>query len=1178
MHFVPIIMLGIVFMDFAPIIKLVFGQIIGTNFAISIPEIISQAVNCYVWACYYLLASYLLLAVRAVLRVLQQLVCGLLTFTQVHICMVCVRLPKCMKYAAINIAYLKSWIMDTGASLHICTNLDSFVTASLRKCKFKVTVANGGVMYGNQMGDVRLKSFDKAGNEVEILLKDVLYLPGMSYNLISVSKLVDDGHRASFERIAEVFSGNSCVLGATLRNKLYHVNTEPPHSVNAFNLKMGTNKIDVKHRQFGHASEPYLKRLDPSLPKSTHLSPCDACEMGNAQKQAYAHEEKTEIKAEQALEWVSADAHGPFNTQSRSGKYYFALIIDVFTRYTFVYFLRLKSDFFGLFSSRWLPRIFNVAGTYPKRFHSDGGGEFTGKNMQEECSAKGIYVTTTNAASSNQNAVVERKIGLVLRACRAMILMAGLPPSYWEPAVAYAVLILNFMPHRTLMWLSPAVKWAEAFNMRPPSDSVLKRVHSFGCMCYAKVLDKDLNVDFKARARRCLFLGIGNMKQGFILEDLETGRFVYSRDVNFLDSVFPRKNQPLPRLLPPTLPVEQHQSLPQNALQPGAPSSAAPPPVPESQPAGPVAPTVPTPPEYVPPTPPVPPSESSTPLSVEPVAGPRRSTRSWNPTGGMLRSLANLVTVLFVAGSTIIDPPSRAAAMRSSHRRQWIGGESRELEALEENDTWIIVNRPSSVRVIACRWVYHYKHVLLQDVNTEEEKTTNSGQFKARLVAKGFQQQEGVNYNETFAAVALMKTFRILLALAVTFTWGVFQLDVSSAFLYGVLEDTVYMDFPPGYPGPPGKVLLLKKSLYGLKQSSRTWFNTLRAALLKNGFVQLLADTCVFVHVAQRLVLSVHVDDIILLAATVVAKKWLVDALLKAFKIKDLGRVSHYLGFEVSFSKGKIHICQESYIKRVLERFSMSTCSGKSTPQQPGVQLLSTSEEERAQAESDMADRAYRSIIGSLLYACLGTRPDIAFATMFLAQFSSMPKLDHWKAAKQVLAYLKNTVSHGITYIWTGTVLLVGYSDSDWAGCRNTRKSRSGSVILLNGSWIIGICKLQSSISLSSCEAELIALVEVIKEMMWLHNFLDELCVEYNQPTTIFVDNKSAIALAKDPVNHRASKHIDLRYKFLCSQLDARKIRLEYIPTGDNIADLLTKATSFAVFQKLVGKLVQEHP
>jgi hypothetical protein len=320
-------------------------------------------------------------------------------------------------------------------------------------------------------------------------------------------------------------------------------------------------------------------------------------------------------------------------------------------------------------------------------------------------------------------------------------------------------------------------------------------------------------------------------------------------------------------------------------------------------------------------------------------------------------------------------------------------------------------------------------------------------------------------------------------------------------------------------------VCLLKKSIYGLKQSSRTWFHTLRAALLKNGFVQLLADTCVFIHTARSLVLSVHVDDIILLAASLEQKTWLVTALLLAFKIKDLGRVSHYLGFEVSFSPGKVHICQEAYVKRVLERFSMSTCSGKSTPHQPGVKLLATSDEERAQAESDMADRGYRSIIGSLLYACLGTRPDIAFAVLALAQFSSMPKLDHWKAAKHILAYLKVTASHGITYVKTGSVLLLAFSDSDWAGCLNTRKSRSGGVITMNGSWIIGICKLQSSISLSSCEAELIALVEVIKELMWLHNFLEELGVHFNRPTIIYVDNKSAIALAKNPVNHRASNH-----------------------------------------------------
>ena len=176
------------------------------------------------------------------------------------------------------------------------------------------------------------------------------------------------------------------------------------------------------------------------------------------------------------------------------------------------------------------------------------------------------------------------------------------------------------------------------------------------------------------------------------------------------------------------------------------------------------------------------------------------------------------------------------------------------------------------------------------------------------------------------------------------------------------------------------------------------------------------------------------------------------------------------------------------------------------------------------------------------------------------------------------MQYLSYTLSHGITYVKTGNVFILAYSDSDWAGCLSTRKSRSGGVILINGSWIITICKLQSSISLSSCEAELIALVEVIKEIMWLQNFLDELNVQYNRPTVIHVDNKSAIALAKNPVNHRASKHIDLRYKFMCRQLDDTRMQLEYIPTGDNLADLMTKSTSFIVFQKLVGQLVQEHP
>ncbi len=204
--------------------------------------------------------------------------------------------------------------------------------------------------------------------------------------------------------------------------------------------------------------------------------------------------------------------------------------------------------------------------------------------------------------------------------------------------------------------------------------------------------------------------------------------------------------------------------------------------------------------------------------------------------------------------------------MKSQYASQWKTAEQEELAALNANDTWTVVPRPPRAPVISCRWVYKFK---LTATNTIQR-------FKARLVAKCYLQTQGIDYNETFAAVALMKTFRVLLALSVILGWSITQLDVNNAFLYGILAETIYMNCPPGYPGPLNHVLKLKKCIYGLKQSGRTWLHTLTAALLKNGFVQLLSDTCVFIHLAKMVIISVHVDDIIVLTALPASRAFVV--------------------------------------------------------------------------------------------------------------------------------------------------------------------------------------------------------------------------------------------------------------------------------------------------------------
>ncbi len=260
-------------------------------------------------------------------------------------------------------------------------------------------------------------------------------------------------------------------------------------------------------------------------------------------------------------------------------------------------------------------------------------------------------------------------------------------------------------------------------------------------------------------------------------------------------------------------------------------------------------------------------------------------------------------------------------------------------------------------------------------------------------------------------------------------------------------------------------------------------------------------------------------------------------------------------------------------IDRMLSKFNMEDANAAPTPVPPKHTFV------KNQNPGEAKDKPYRSLIGSLLYAALGTRPDIAQAVSVLAQFNENPSQEHWTGAKRILRYLKGTRNQGLFFRFgTGQdckVKVEMYSDAKWAENKDTRKSRSGMVVLVNDTPVAWHSKVQPTHAMSSCESELIALCEVIKEALWFRNFLNELKIGYNDPIPLNVDNKSAIALAKDPVNNNRSKHIDLRYKFLCGHVEAGLIVPIYVPTGENIADLFTKSTSVATFRKLVLKLVE---
>lgn len=479
---------------------------------------------------------------------------------------------------------------------------------------------------------------------------------------------------------------------------------------------------------------------------------------------------------------------------------------------------------------------------------------------------------------------------------------------------------------------------------------------------------------------------------------------------------------------------------------------------------------------------------------------------------------------------------------------------SAEFNALQENNTWSLVNRPTGKNILKCRWVFKVKRH--QDGSIDK--------YKARLVARGDQQLEGVDFDEVFAPVARLDAIRTLLASSVVKGMQVHQMDVMTAYIQGDLKDEIYMEQPQMFvkSNEREKVCKLNKPLYGLKQAGREWYHKLNDYLTKLKFKRTAVNPCVYVDTKEGSdsIIIVYVDDLLIASASSISISNIKNALKVKFKIRDLGCVKDILGMHVDRDGvGDIKISQRMYIQDVLERFGMVDCNPTSIPMEQNLDITKLEEETKLR-EDEKLNEPYRELIGCLNYLSNATRPDIAFATNLLSRFCVNPKLIHWKMAKRVLRYLKGTIDYGINYS-NSEKSFVGYVDADWAGDNSDRRSCTGYVVCIAGGPVSWKCKKQKSVALSTMEAEYMALSELTKEVIYMRNLLDHMKIYdlIKDATRIKCDNQSAIQLCKYSVYHARSKHIDIRYHFSREAQERGDIEVGYLNTNEMPADMLTK-------------------
>ncbi|KAJ0493560.1 putative RNA-directed DNA polymerase [Helianthus annuus] len=496
---------------------------------------------------------------------------------------------------------------------------------------------------------------------------------------------------------------------------------------------------------------------------------------------------------------------------------------------------------------------------------------------------------------------------------------------------------------------------------------------------------------------------------------------------------------------------------------------------------------------------------------------------------------------------------------------------SEELDALHKNGTWTLVPLVPNSNIVDCKWVYRLK--------TDENGKIS--RYKARLVAKGFHQQHGVDYHETFSPVIKPATIRTILSLAVTNQWPLRQLDIQTAFLHGDLEETVYMRQPPGFVDPtkPDHVCLLNKSLYGLKQAPRAWFNKLSSALHQLGFYGSKTDPSLFIlnSPGSLVYLLVYVDDIIITGNNPATITQLISRLDSLFALKDLGQLHYFLGIEVVHKNLDLILSQRKYIGDILHRAGLADCKPISTPTSPFTVLLPDDS-----LPLDDPSR-YRQTVGALQYATI-SRPDIAFAVNRVCQFMHAPTENHWAAVKRILRYLKGTSHLGLWFRHdTGYQLqafadshwthhLQAFSDSDWAGCPVDRRSARGFAIYLGSNLISWSARKQRTVSRSSTESEYKAIADTVAELVWLKSLLRELGLNSEAPT-LWCDNLGTTYLTANPVFHARTKHVEVDYHFVREQVTQGHLKVNFISTEDQIADIFTKPLASQKFEFLRSKL-----
>jgi len=872
---------------------------------------------------------------------------------------------------------------------------------------------------------------------------------------------------------------------------------------------------------------------------------CVACHLANEKRQPF---NKINLRpATRVLGRIHADLKVMLHTPSLGGATYALVLIDEFTRFGTVIMLKSKKEAVDALK-KYKARVEKLHNETILEFRCDNGGEFINDTLAEFLEAEGIVLTTSQAYSPQQNGIAERYNGVIWETIRSLKHQGNIRDDLWGELALTAAHLRNLTPMAKLNWRTPWEMW----HAQAPDAHIqqLRTIWSEAFIHLPQSTKRKTRGSLKARgAGPYRLLGYDVAKSGsYRLWDETTEKVIVSRDVTFNEYSHASEKASDETLDDTEWSVEKivdHRETEDGDLEYLVRWVGFDDPTWESREA----------------------LENAAALDAYEArlklltSGETHNIHHYKP----LMGDADLLFHVSYSGEN--DYPSVSEALRSELREEWLASRQRELDAHRDNETWVDVNAqdiPPDAIILDSLYVLRIKRNPDHSIN----------KLKTRLCINGARQRPD-SYGETYAPVIRYSTLRLMLALAARWNMEIHQMDVVTAFLNGSVADQpkrFYMRLPRDEHGVR-PIVLLNKALYGLKQAPRLWNQNLDSYLRSIGFAVCPFDTALYLkhdNAGNLLAMvAVYVDDLTICTQTMDQMTDFKAQMTSRYKMEDMGELRYLLGIEIARDRTQctLSLCQAKYIDDICARFQQSTGRTVLTPLDPNVDLRICS----TSAAVDATE--YQSITGSLMYLMLGTRPDLAYAVSKLCRYNSRPQVIHRTQALRCLRYAMSTKHLALVFSGNESSL-TGFSDAAFNDCRDTGRSTGGYLFFVCGALIVWVARRMALVTLSSCEAGYVALVEATKECIWLRHLLQTIRPALVAgATTIFEDNQAAIRLASNPVFHRRSKHIELRYHYVRDKVADATIRLEYCPTQDMIADILTKQLPTAQFQLLRSRL-----